>query len=173
MEFKKALHTRKSCRAFQSKPVADTDLEAVLTAGNAAPVGLGAYSTLHMTVIRNQEFIGALSQATCEFMKREGDPLYNTPALILVSSVPGVPPTIEFQNTGAVIENMLLAATDLGLGSVYIMGAVAALRTKPELVARLNLPEGHVPVAGLALGHPVEPLAEREPQQKITVSYLD
>ncbi len=173
MEFTKVLYTRKSCRAYQDLPVSDAELKTVLAAGNTAPVGLGAFGTLHITVIRNKAFIQALSRATCEFMKRDGDPMYNTPVLILVSSTPGTPPTIEFQNTAAVIENMLLAATDLGLGSVYIMGAVAALRTKPELMARLDLPEGHVPIAGLALGHPLDPLTRREPQKKITVSYLD
>ena len=134
---------------------------------------MGAYGTVHLTVIRSKEFIAALSAATREFMKREGDPIYGAPVLVLVSGKPGMPPTIEFQNTGTIMENMMLTATDLGLGSVYLMGAVAALKTKSELVAQLNLPEGFVPVAATALGYPTQPALLREAQQKIEVSYLD
>lgn len=172
MELSQAIFTRCSCRSYTDQPVSEEHLNAVLAAGNAAPVGMGAYGTVHLTVIRSKEFIAALSQATCEFMKREGDPLYGAPILILVSAKPAMPPTIEFQNTGTIMENMMLAATDLGLGSVYLMGAIAALKTKPELVAQLNLPEGFVPVAAAALGHPTQPAVLREPQQKIEVSFL-
>ena len=173
MELKQAIFTRCSCRCYTDEPVSEEQLNAVLAAANAAPVGMGAYGTVHLTVIRSKEFIAALSKATCEFMKREGDPLYGAPVFVLVSAKPGMPPTIEFQNTGTIMENMMLTATDLGLGSVYLMGAVAALKTKPELVEKLNLPEGFVPVAAAALGHPAQPAVLREAQQKIEVSYLD
>ena len=173
MEFSQVVFTRRSCRSYTDAPVSVEDLNAILTAANAAPVGMGAYHTVHLTVIRNREFISALSQATCEFMKRDGDPIYGAPVLILVSAKPGMPPTIEFQNTGTIMENMMLTATDLGLGSVYLMGAVAALNTKPELVAKLDLPEGFVPVAAAAIGHPAEPLCLREPRSGILHAFFD
>lgn len=173
MELKQAIFTRCSCRSYTDQLVSEEHLNAILAAANVAPVGMGAYHTIHLTVIRNKEFISALSLATCEFMKRDGDPLYGAPVLILVSAKPGMPPTIEFQNTGTIMENMMLTATDLGLGSVYLMGAIAALKTKPELVAQLNLPENFVPIAAVALGHPAQPAVLREAQQKIEVSYLD
>ena len=173
MELKQAVFTRCSCRSYTEEGVSEAHLNAVLAAANAAPVGMGAYHTVHLTVIRSKEFLSELSAATREFMKREGDPIYGAPLLILVSAKPGMPPTIEFQNTGTVMENMMLTATDLGLGSVYLMGAVAALKTRPELVGQLNLPEGFVPVAAVALGHPAQPAVLREAQQKIAVSYLD
>ena len=173
MEFNQVVFTRRSCRAYTAEPVYGEHLNAVLAAANAAPVGMGAYHTVHLTVIRSREFIAALSEATRAFMKRDGDPLYGAPVLVLVSAKPGMPPTIEFQNTGTIMENMMLTATDLGLGSVYLMGAIAALNSRPELVAKLDLPEGFVPVAAAALGHPVEEAALRAPQQKIACTFLD
>lgn len=173
MELSQAIFSRCSCRAYTDEPVSAQELDAVLAAANAAPVGMGAYPTVHLTVIRNEAFRSALSEATREFMKRDGDPLYGAPVLVLVSAEPAMPPTIEFQNTGAIMENMLLAATGLGLGSVYLMGAIAALKTKPELVEQLALPEGFVPIAAAALGHPAQPAARREPQRKIETNYLD
>ncbi len=173
MELSQAIFSRSSCRAYTDEPVSAQELDAVLAAANAAPVGMGAYHTVHLTVIRNPAFHAALSEATRAFMKRDGDPLYGAPVLVLVSAKPAMPPTIEFQNTGTIMENMLLAATDLGLGSVYLMGAVAALKTKPELVGQLSLPEDFVPIAAAALGHPAQPAAPRESQQKIETNYLD
>lgn len=173
MEFSQVLFSRCACRSYTDAPVTDEQLQAVLNAANAAPVGMGAYSTVHLTVIRNREFLASLSKATCEFMKREDDPLYGAPVLVLVSAKPGMPPTIEFQNTGTIMENMMLAATDIGLGSVYLMGAIAALKTKPKMVEQLALPEGFVPIAAAALGHPARPAALREVQQKIVTAYFE
>ena len=173
MEFSQVLFSRRSCRRYTGEPVSDEALNTVLAAANAAPVGMGAYQTIHLTVIRSRDFLDVLSKAAGAFMKREDDPLYGTPMIILVSAKPGVPPTIEFQNTGAIIENMMLQATDLGLGSVYLMGAVAALKTRPELIGQLKLPEGFVPIAAMALGRSAEAAPRRTPEQKIATDYLD
>ena len=174
MEFSEVLLTRASCRAYTDQKVTEEELAKVLAAAQAAPVGMAAYQTVHLTVIRNQEFFDALNQAAAKFIGKEGaKPLYGAPLMILVSAKPGMPPAIEFHNTGAIVENMLLAATDIGLGSVYIMGAVAALNGNPELVAKLDLPEGFVPTAGLVLGHPAKPLSLRAAEEKIDVNYLD
>lgn len=173
MEFSKVISTRYSCRSYTEEPVSDAQLQAVLAAGNAAPVGMGAYQTVYLTVIRNRGFLDAVSKAAGAFLKRDTDPLYGAPVVILVSAKPGIPPTIEFQNTGTIIENMMLAATDLGLGSVYLMGAIAAMRNEPELVGQLNLPEGFVPIAAMALGHSAQPAVLRVPEQKIQTDYMD
>lgn len=172
MELSQAVFARCSCRSYTDDPVSDEQLNAILAAANAAPIGMGAYDTVHLTVIRNRDFFSELSRATCAFMKREGDPLYGAPVLILVSARPGMPPNIEYHNTGAIMENMLLTATDLGLGSVYLMGAVAALNTAPELVAQLGLPEGFAPIAAAALGCPAQSPVLRQPQQRIQTNYL-
>ena len=174
MEFSQVLMTRASCRAYTDEAVTEAELAPVLAAAQAAPVGMAAYNTVHLTVIRSQEFFQALSEATAAFMHKEGmNPLYGAKTLVLVSAKPGMPPAIEFHNTGCIMENMLLAATDAGLGSVYIMGAIAALNANPALVAKLGLPEGFVPTAAIALGHPAKPLAVREAKEKIAVDYLN
>ena len=80
---------------------------------------------------------------------------------------------VPYSNAAVIVENMSLAATDLGLGSCLIWGCIAGLNQKPELVARLGLPEGQVPSCGLVLGETAEILEEREiPADRISVSYL-
>ena len=50
----------------------------------------------------------------------------------------------------------VLAATNLDLGSVYLLAATDAIKQSPELVKALNLPEGFTPTASLGLGHRAE-----------------
>ena len=173
MELRSAILTRSSCRAYTGAPVPNEALEAILDAANAAPAGLGKYENLHLTVIRNQDFFQALARVTTEFMKKESFPTYGAPMMILVSAKQCPPPCLAEENAAAMIENMMLTATDLGLGSVYLMGCVAALRTSPELTDRLKLPEGFAPIAAVAVGHPKEPLKQRAPSRRIVCVTLD
>ena len=64
-------------------------------------------------------------------------------------------------NVSCAAENMMLAATELGLGSCFLMGPMIAF-SDPALRARLGLPEGYEPLIGVALGyaageHPTAP----------------
>ncbi|MCB2311914.1 MerR family DNA-binding transcriptional regulator [Clostridium tagluense] len=65
-------------------------------------------------------------------------------------------------NAACIMENMALAATDLGLGNVYIFGGALAIAKNPELCAELKIPEGYIPVSALPVGKATKPLKERE-----------
>ena len=68
---------------------------------------------------------------------------------------------------------MSLAATDLGLGSVYLYGFLVAFSAEPELLKELGLPEGFSPVSAIALGYPVQPLTEeKEPKKTISINTI-
>lgn len=55
METMKAIAKRKSTRAFNpEKGIAKADLDTILAAGCAAPVGAGDYSSLHLTIIQSK-----------------------------------------------------------------------------------------------------------------------
>lgn len=91
------------------------------------------------------------------------DPLYGAPTLIIVSGTPNKQfPNVEIANSACIIENMTLAATDAGIGSVYILGAVCAFNANKELLKELDLPDGFVPVSGIALGYPTKPLSQEK-----------
>jgi nitroreductase len=51
------------------------------------------------------------------------------------------------------IENMLLAATDRNIGSVYLWSAIMAIQLDSELYQYLDLPDGFFPISSLALGY--------------------
>ena len=176
METFKTMTCRKSVRSYKST-LSDANLQKILMAAQAAPIGMGKYDTMHMTVIRNTDLLQELDRNAAEFF---GDPsrtpLYNAPCLVVISTPIANPAmaNVPYSNAAMMAEHMCLLATDLGIGSCNIWGAIAALNTKPELVAKLGLPEGHVPCCAVTLGDTDDTFAEREiPADRIAVSYIN
>jgi nitroreductase len=155
MELFEALYSRKTIRSYTGEPISNDDLETILKAGYAAPVGMGRYDNLHFTVITNAELIAEIDACGAKMM---GDParhpLYGAPTLVVISTPKAEPQTanILYSNAAGVAENMALAAVDLGVGVTHIWGCTAALRADAELVEKLGLPEGFEPACSVALG---------------------
>ena len=177
MELLKVLKCRKSVRSYTGA-VSEQDVQDMLYAGAAAPVGRGKFETMHMTVVENKELLEKLDRNAAEFM---GDlsrrPLYGAPRLILISSKiaegGNCLGNVQYSNAAIMAEHMALAAIQKGLGSCLIWGAVAALNTKPELLKELGLPDGHVVCCGVVFGETEEELPERDiDTDRISVSYV-
>lgn len=175
MELMKAIAIRKSTRSYKSEQISTEALDTILKTGYAAPVGMGAYNSLHLTVIQNSDLLDKITNVTREaFNNPKMSPFYGAPTLIIVSGKPNEKaPAIELANASCIIENMSLAATDMGLGHVYLLGFIYAISKNEELLKELNLPEGFVPAAAIAIGYPTEPLtAERELKQTIETNFI-
>ena len=172
METLKTIASRKSTKAFKPEQISEKELETVLLAGSNAAVGRGAYDSLHMTIIQSPDALKkVITAAQKAFGDPSRDPTYAAPTLIVVSAVKNQKvPNIEFANAASVIVNMHLAATDIGLGSCYIWGFLAGFAAEPDLAKELGIPDGFTPASGILLGYPVEPLDERELQQKINTN---
>lgn len=175
METLKAIAMRKSTRAYKPGQITDRELDTVLAAGCAAPVGRGAYETVHLTVLQNEDLLDEIDTAAA---KAFGDPnmklFYGAPTVVVVSSTRNDKvPNIEYANAACIIENMLIAATELGLGSVYLWGFIKALNASGDLLKKLDLPKGFMPVSAVALGYPVEPITDvRELKKTISINIV-
>ncbi len=168
-----AIFDRKSVRSYTGEMLSAAELETVLKAANASPVGLKQYETLHLTVITKPELLTAIDRAAAAFMQKpEANPLYGAPVFILVSSVIAQGrENAAFSNAAIMVQNMALAAVELDLGACHIWGAVAALNKSPELVSQLELPEGFVPCCGIVLGRSEEKYENREvPMDRIGIN---
>jgi nitroreductase len=175
MELMKTIAMRKSTRNYKPEQINDESLNTILVAGCAAPVGMAAYNGVHMTVIQNPNLLARISKAIANLLGNpEAKPLYGAPTIVIISGKPSdKAPNIETANASCIIENMTLAATNLSLGSVYLMGPVIALKTDKELLKDLSLPEGFAPAASIALGYPTEPLTtEKELKQTIQLNII-
>lgn len=161
MKLMDAICKRQSCRNFRSEQISSDVLTEILKAANAAPIGMGQYETMCLTVVQNAELLNEIdANAAVFFARPDIHPLYNAPTLIIVSSITGDEPFLTYANAACIVENMLLAATANGLGSVFIYGAISALHQNTELVNKLGLPKGFTPVAAMAVGKSGEPLLE-------------
>ena len=171
-----AILSRRTIRNFNGKDIDESELNAILSAAYAAPIGRKRYDTLALTVVKNKEFLSALDLATANAQGNpDAHPLYGAPTLIIISSIINPPPqdNVNYSNAAIIAENIALAATELGVGACHIWGAIRVLNTSPELVARLALPEGMVPCCAMALGKTDEVYSMREVEERITTTYMD
>ena len=195
MEFEKVMENRRSVRAFRPDALTEEQIDRLLRAACLAPVGSAMYRDLHITVVRSQEKLLRLCEAawkrfsSVEVVREiageaDTDPeagtqrpnlFYGAPVVFFLSHRrQTLQPGIEWANVTAVAAQMHLAATDMGLGSCFMWGALESMRMFPELdhTALLELPKDFEPLIGLAVGYPADaPKAER-PQREIEVNYV-
>lgn len=161
MEFKDVLNTRKSIRSYTGEPISKEQLDNILTAAYEAPIGMGKYDSIHLTVVTNKDLLNEIDQNAAKFFGNpSAHPLYGAPTLIVVSSKDQG--NVASANVGIIIQNMSLAAVDEGVGHCDIYGATVALTQNKELLSKLNLPEGYAPLGSIALGLSDEKYEKRE-----------
>lgn len=152
-----SIAARKSTREYKSKQIGNSDLETILQVGMAAPVGSGAYDTLHITVVQNQEIFSKINAAVTDMifkmLGKKMDKDFGAPTMIFVSSKPARMPGLEYANTACILENMAIAATSLGIDNIIWGGAAAAVAQSAELQKELDIPEGYKPVLCISLGY--------------------
>lgn len=161
-----AIAKRTSVRSYKPEQITEAELEAILKAGCAAPVASAQYETLHITVVQDPVMLKKVyeHQADYVFQKLNIRDItdFGAPTLILVSSAPVKRPGMQYTNSGCVVENMVIAATALGIASVVLAGAPFALAENAQLQKELGIPEGYVPVLGAALGYGAEDVPPTE-----------
>lgn len=161
MELKQALNRRRSIRSYTGEPITEKQLDAVLEAAYEAPVGMGKYDSIHLTIITDKELLSEIDKNAAEFFgDPSSHPLYGAPMLIVISS--NADGNVASANVGIILQNMSLAAVEEGIGHCDIYGATAALVNNSELVKKLNLPEGFVPTGSIVLGQSSEAYENRD-----------
>lgn len=166
MELMKAIAMRRSTRAYKTEQIDPKDLETIIYAASAAPVGNGEYNNMRLTVVQNPEMLARIDLAHETANSLPGfAPLYGAPTFIIVSAkrFDGKPKLISYCDVGCVIDHMLLAATDLDLVSVFQWTPIAAMVDDEELMKDLKIPPGFEPISGVGIGYAVEPLVGEKP----------
>ena len=171
------IFSRRSIRSYTGEMPNDEELDLILKAVYASPVGMGRYDSLHVTVVKSADYLARLEAAAgAQLGKENYHPLYGAPVLLIFSSIfPGIPTdNSSYSNCAILSQNAALAATALGLGACHIWGAIRALNKEPQLLAELKLPEGFAPCCALALGRTKETYEERAVKaNRINTVYMD
>ena len=124
-----SIKTRRSIRKYKSDPVPQELLNKIIDAGLYAPSGMGRQATIILSVA-NKEVRDQLSKLNARIMGTDTDPFYGAPAVLIVLAKQDCPTGIY--DGSLVMQNLMLAAHELGLGSCWIH------RAKEEF----ELPEG-------------------------------
>lgn len=176
MNFMDVLLTRRTTRSYLPQQISKSELDTLLLAAHMAPIAGAEYTNTHLTVLQNEAILSEVRSVCGRVNAETGgtrDSFYGAPTIIFLSANGISNDKIEYSNIGCAIENMLLAATSLGLGSTYIWGCLRNLRKHPEVIARLQVPEGYEILSAVACGYPTTPLSLREPKEYLGVNYVE
>ena len=70
------LFKRKSVRSYTGENITEEELNIILKACDASPVGMKQYETLHLTVISNKELLKNINESTQKMFKEIADLAY-------------------------------------------------------------------------------------------------
>ena len=157
MDALETLFTRRSIRQYTDAPVSDADLAVLLKAAMAAP-SANNRQPWQFLVVRDQARREALARVHPYAQMAPKAPL-----CIVVCGEPAREKTPGFwvQDCAAAVQNILLAARALHLGSVWcgvhpVEERVAAVRQV------FQIPDDIIPLAVVVVGHPAAPFAEAD-----------
>jgi nitroreductase len=146
MEFFEVIQKRQSIRKWQQRSVEREKLQCVLEAINCAP-SAGNFQSFEVYVVQSPERRKQIAGATWDQSY-----IANAPVLLAFCSHPARceygPEPYPMEDTTIACTFAMLAVTALGLGAVWI----GAFDPK-KIAAAMNVPEGQIPVAILALGY--------------------
>lgn len=160
----KNILTRRSVRVFKEEQISDSDLNTILEAAKHAPSGMNSQSW-HFSAVQNKEkienLISAIKEALLnspieQFRKMAGNPnfnpFYNAPTIIITAHDKNSP--IGESDCAAALENILLAAHSLNIGSCWVHTLVATgddPKVRSVLKA-LGIPEDYAVFGTAVLG---------------------
>ena len=152
-EVLKTIRSRRSVRAYRKNAVPQELISEICEAGTYAPTGGGRQSPTIIAVI-SEKYRNELTRLNAEVMGKDTDPYYGAPVIILVLAQGEADTFIE--DGSCVLENMMLAAASLGLGSVWVHREREIFDNEKgkTLLREWGLPETLRGVGSIALGYP-------------------
>lgn len=163
-EFLDMLLTRRSVRAYKPDPVPEALLEEVLRAGTYAPTGGGRQSPV-LVAVTDKAARDEISRLNAAVMGKDTDPYYGAPVLVLALADPASSTWVE--DASCALENMMLAAHVLGLGSVWVHREREIFDSEAgkALLRAWGLPETLRGVGSIALGYASGPAPAPAPRK--------
>lgn len=177
---------RRSIRAYQPQQIAEKEMQEILLAGQYAPTAMGQ-QPWHFTVLQNPDMLEKL-QVQCKslFLHSENPDLravasreeyhvfHHAPTLLIVSGDNQA--ITPLQDCVLAMENMLLAAASLGIGSCWVHSVVMLSGNAEGETAFKNLglgiPDGYQPYAASVFGYSAIPFPEPSPRKPDVVSFM-
>lgn len=169
-----AIAARRSIRKFKPDPIPEDALNTILTAASQAPSGKNRQPWRFVVVKEDQrpEMIRIMQAGIDSIVGRGEDPgsgewtthvMEQAPVTVFIFNPDGIYPwlahsigqnfseLVDTQSIGAAIQNMLLAALDLGIGSLWICDVFSAYEELSNWLGE----KGQM-IAAVSFGYPNE-----------------
>lgn len=156
---------RRSVRQYKNKIVEQELIDEVVKAGTYAPSGMNRQSPI-IIEITNKEVRDKLSKLNAKIMGVDTDPFYGAPVVLVVLADKTCPTHIY--DGSVVMENMMLAASSLGLGSCWIHRAKEEFETEEgkEILKSLGIEGEYEGIGNCILGYPEGEKLEAKPRKE-------
>ncbi len=167
----RTLLARRTVRAFQPDKIPEAIMESLILAAKYSPTAMGLQDR-HFTVVNNSgvmdHILAAAVKNGASFLPGH-TPFYHAPTVVVVSA----PEKSKYnrENVACAIENLLLAANALGLGSCYICSVLPGLQD-PSIREELKIPANYVPYGCVSLGYSAAEAAEPKPRRTNDVTLI-
>lgn len=150
-DFMDLIMKRRSIRKYSDDPIDKGTIENILDAADAAPCARGLRSW-HFIVIDDRSILDRIPD-----FHRYSKMVLGAPLVILVCGDASVEPNEGYwvQNCSAATENILLAATSKGLGSVWL-GIYPRKNRMDGVLSLISLPDHIIPFSIVVLGRSLE-----------------
>ncbi len=121
---------RRAVRNFSSESISDDEIKSLIAAFQTTPCGMHQTDVMSLVVVKDEALRDKIETKT-------DNACYHAPVLFIINTKKDSMFGERDASCGA--ENIMLEATDLDLGSVYVMGGAARLNDDSELQKELGL----------------------------------
>lgn len=170
-DFLELIRTRRSARKYKPDTVSDELINKIVEAGTYAPTGMNAQSPI-IVAVSNKEVRDRLSEMNAAILGTTSDPFYGAPVVLVVLADKNRPTYLY--DGSLVMENLMLAAHSLGLGSCWIHRAKEEFESKEgkELLRSWGIEGDYEGIGHCIVGYEAGPEQSARPRKQDYIHYV-
>jgi nitroreductase len=175
------IKNRRSVRQYKNEQIKGEEMDKILEAATYAPTG-GNDQPWHFTILQNEDLINEINEGSKAVMREmdvewiaqmgsteEFNIFHRAPTVVIVSGrKDAVTPMVD---CSAAVQNMLLAAESMDIGSCWI-GFAKFFFENPENMKKFNIPENYEVHFGVSLGYKVRENPQASERNKEVFNYF-
>ena len=173
-EIIKAIKERRSIRKFKPDMPKREDIDTIIEAGLYAPSGMGKQSSI-IIAVTNKELRNKISRDNCKIggWDENFDPFYGAPVILIVLADKSSPNHVY--DGSLTMENIMLAAHSLGLGSIWINRAREEFETEDynKILKDLGITGEYAGIGHCAIGYIDGESPKPAPRKSNRVFYIE
>ncbi len=169
----KNMLTRRSCKGFKPDMPPGEIIDQIIEAGLYAPSGMNRQESI-IIAVTDKAIRDKLSKLNSKYdFAHRPDPFYNAPVVLAVLASKNVPTAVY--DGSLVMENLMLAAHSLGVGSCWIHRAKEVFEDPEgrEILERIGIdPDEYVGVGNCVIGWPDKEIETDKPRKDGRVYHI-